>query len=336
MLEEITDNLAGYAAPDGVGAVTIEKPMAGGPPSKAVILSLQTGRFGNSRKVRQTEVTNLTAYDADGQEQIVLDKTKKSDLVKLTKRLLQSKSLEAITSHDGKTRNTLLKKWCLPSYAADGFYFVPLELVADVDAYLTARANERRDLVDSFVSEYAYLKALAKEESPLYRERDYPSEEQVKARFTWSVRYISLGVAGALREIDAALYQREQDGIEKMWREAGEAIEEALTESLSGLVQHAIERLSFQVNGKPQVFRDSLVENMNEFLGLFDRRNLTSNASLAALVGQARQLMAGVDPNTLRSNIGARERIRTGFQAIQQTMDSMMVDRPVRSIDLDD
>ena len=330
MLQEIT------TGNQGNGVAVDARADSEGLLNKAVILSLQTGRFGNSRKIRQSEVTNLTAYNVNGEEEIVLDKDRKNSLVKLSKSLLRAKSLEAITSHDGRTRSRLLTRWCLPSYAADGFYFVPLDLVGEVDRYLTQRAEERRELVGSFVSEYRYLQALAREESPLYRERDYPSEEQVQSKFTWSVRYISLGVAGALREVDAALYLREQAGIERMWKEAAGAIEEALTESLSGLVEHAIKRLSFQTNGKPQVFRDSLVANMSEFLDLFDKRNLTSNAALTALAGQARQLMAGVDPSTLRSNLGARERIRAGFVGIQQTMDSMLVDRPVRAIDLDD
>lgn len=337
MVQEITNNLAGYAPlANGLIAANVERPAAEELLSRAVIVSLQTGRLGNSKKIRQSEVTRLETTGEDGQDRVVIDRTKKTDLLKLTKKLLQSSTLEAIVSHDGKTRQTLLRKWCLPSFAQAGFYFVPIDLVSEVDTYLARRKQSRQELVDSFVGEYRDLRELARQENPFYREKDYPAESDIAGKFTWFIRYLSLGTPTNLQEIDAALYQREADGLADMWRQAAREVEEALTEAMMGLFDHAVEKLSFQSNGKPMIFRDSLVENMNEFLNLFDKRNITGSIELAALAGQARQLMAGVDPATLRFNLGARDRIRNGFMAIQQTMDSMLVDRPVRAIDLDD
>lgn len=54
-------------------AVDIEKPMAGGLLSKAVIISFKTGRFGNTRKVRRSAVS-ISAYDVDAGEDRPVDK----------------------------------------------------------------------------------------------------------------------------------------------------------------------------------------------------------------------------------------------------------------------
>ena len=320
MLQEITENQ------DYTNGVAVEvKPSAEGLLSKAVIVSFKTGRFGNTKRVSKGEIE----ITFNGEQ---VDR----DALKTNKELLDSKELQAIGSFDAKTRVKLLT-YCLPSYVDDGYYFLPISLIETVNDYLARRQTERSYLVNDFLAIYPAKRDSARLRlGPLFRSTDYPSEDAVRRTFTWTVRYISFSVPSSLSEISADLFREETRKQEEMWESAAREVEIGLTEALAGLVERAIEKLSFQVNGKPQVFRDSMVENFNEFLDLFDQRNLTSNASLTALAGQARQLMAGVDPSTLRSNLGARERIRAGFVGIQQTMDAMLVDRPVRAIDLED
>ena len=45
--------------------------------------------------------------------------------------------------------------------------------------------------------------------------------------------------------------------------------EETFTAELAKLVSHLTERLSGQDDGKPKVFRDSMIENLTEFFGRF-------------------------------------------------------------------
>ena len=307
------------------GVAVDVRPGAEGLLSKAVIVSFKTGRFGNTKRVGKGEIE----ITFNGEQ---VDR----DALKTNKELLDSKELQAIGSFDAKTRVKLLT-YCLPSYVDDGYYFLPISLIETVNDFLARQQADRAYLVNDFLAIYPAKRDSARLRlGPLFRSTDYPSEDAVRSTFTWTVRYISFSVPGSLREISASLFEQEKVKQERMWEDAASEVRQALREAMAGLVAHAIEKLSYKSDGKPQVFRDSMVQNMSEFLDLFAARNLTNDADLAALVGQARQLMAGVDPSTLRSNIGARERIRAGFVGIQQTMDAMLVDRPVRAIDLDD
>lgn len=315
----------------GNGMERIDRPSAEGLLSKAVIISFKTGRFGNNRKVRKSAV-NISAYD----EETATDKPVDKDALKVSKELLDSKELQAISSFDQKTRGKLLT-YCLPSYVEEGYYFLPISLIETVDGFLAGARTERQYLVNEFLAVYPAKRDSARFRlGPLFREKDYPEEDAVRESFTWTVRYISFSVPGSLREISSFLYNQEKAKQEAMWEEAAAEVRVALRESLAGLVEHAISKLSYQPNGKPQIFRDSMVKNMEQFLDLFEKRNLTNDGDLAAIVAQARQLMAGVDPASLRNNLGTRDRIRAGFEGIKATMDSMLVDRPVRQIDLDD
>lgn len=303
---------------------------------KAVILCFKTGRFGNSRKVKQADVTYMSAINQYGDERVVIDRDKKAKNLKLSKTLLDSKELEAITSHDCKTRDTILKRWCLPSYADEGYYLVSLTLVPDVDAYLTEREQERKGLVGAFIRVYQELREQARRDNPLYREKDYPSEDKVRGSFTWVVRYLSFATPARLQDISQDLYQREAEGMRQMWTDAKAEARQGLLEAWVELVRHFVDRLSYKGDGKPQTFRDSLTENMLEFITLFEKRDPTDYRELKAVVDQARQLLAGVDPERLRKDLPFRDRIRQEVEAIKRISDSMLTDRPVRSIDFDD
>lgn len=315
---------------EGNGIDKVEKPDAEGLLNKAVIISFGTGRFGNSRKVRKNQV-NVSAIDENGGNRDV-DK----DALRISKELLNSKELQAIGSFDQKTRGKLLT-YCLPSYVEEGYYFLPISLIEAVNTYLEQRQAERQYLINEFMSVYPVKRDAARLRlGPLFRERDYPGEDDVRATFTCSVRYISFSVPGKLQEISMSLFLQEKDRQERMWEEAAVEVRQALREGLAELVEHAVERLSYKPDGKPQFFKDSMIKNMTEFLDLFEKRNITNDADLAAIVMQARQLLAGVDPATLRNNLGTRDRIRQGFERINAAMDTMLIDRPTRQIDFDD
>ena len=62
------------------------------------------------------------------------------------------------------------------------------------------------------------------------------------------------------------------------FEEAVQLAEQAFTEELSRLVSHLTERLAGSDDGKPKVFRDSAVENLQEFFSRFRHLNVRSSA----------------------------------------------------------
>ena len=65
--------------------------------------------------------------------------------------------------------------------------------------------------------------------------------------------------------------------------------EEAFTAELSKILGHFAERLSGQEDGKPETSRNSVVENLTDFVGRFRELNVRPNERLEQLVGQARR-----------------------------------------------
>ena len=108
--------------------------------------------------------------------------------------------------------------------------------------------------------------------------------------------------------------------------------EQAFIDELSQLVSHLTERLSGHDDGKPKVFRDTAVENLQEFFSRFQLLNVRSDEQLDALVSQCQQIVRGIAPQRLRDSVALRQQIGTQLSGVQSVLDGLLVDRPRRRI----
>lgn len=304
------------------GAVPVEvKQDSGADLSKrAVILAFRTGLPGNRRKVSTSEVE----VDAD------------KSMISLSKDLLDSEELKAVRKFDGQVRRWVLTR-CLPSYFREGFYLLPVGLISEVDQELSAKAQEREQLISAFLASYPTKVEEARGRlRSLFNPTDYPSEQRLYRAFVWEVKYISFSVPGTLQEVNRELWEREQQKAERYWQETANEVRSALRESMAGLVNHLVDKLGYEDGGKPRIFRDSAVEKLSDFLETFYKRDITNDSDLTPIVEKAKALLDGVDPELLRRSPKAREAIKEGFGRVKLALDAMLVDRPARMISFDD
>ena len=135
-----------------------------------------------------------------------------------------------------------------------------------------------------------------------------------------------------LRQLSPQLYQQEATRVAARFDEAVQLAEQAFTEELSKLVSHLTERLSGTDDGKPKVFRDSVIENLREFFDRFRHLNIRSDEQLDDLVVQAQRVIRGVEPQQLRDNQAVRQQVASQLSGVQSVLDGLLVDRPRRNI----
>ena len=90
------------------------------------------------------------------------------------------------------------------------------------------------------------------------------------------------------RDIEQQVRDRLNDAVSDLYRRLGEAVE------------HVGERLREDGEGKPLVFRDSLIENIRGLVDVAPRLNIFGDDHLAMLCQEVKDRIAGVDPDTLR------------------------------------
>ncbi|RLT06456.1 MAG: hypothetical protein DWI21_11115, partial [Planctomycetota bacterium] len=128
------------------------------------------------------------------------------------------------------------------------------------------------------------------------------------------------------------LYEQECRRVAARFDEALQLAEQAFLAELSQLVTHLTNRLSGTEDGKPKVFRDTVVSKLTEFFERFRRMNVRSNEQLDTLVSQVEDLVNGVQPKSLRENRVLRESVAAELNQLQPVFDGLLVDRPRRNL----
>lgn len=178
---------------------------------------------------------------------------------------------------------------------------------------------------------WSEIKAQAKIDlGDLYNETDYP--EEVKQFFRISYEFPEVEPPQHLRQLHPELYEREKKRIAARFDEALQGATEQMTDALSGMVEHLIDKLTPGSDGKQKIISTSAVENMAEFFTRFEALNIKSDAALTAAVEQAKQLISGVDVKELRKDDSQRVNLREKMQALSDTLGTMISSRPSRMI----
>lgn len=292
---------------------------------RAVCIEITLSRLGTRRKV-STGAVEMPKGDIGGEE-VETDRT----LVHVSKDILDSPELKAIQRHHGELRSYMRGR-CLPA-PFKGVNLLALELVETTDKWYQAWLADDLDLRAAFGRVYpAKIREAQQRLGVLFDPRDYPPAETIDRAFGSNLRYLSVGVPGMLEQINKAIFRREVEKTEAACAEITQEINDVLYATVKELVDHMVERLTPEADGKPRVFKNTLVTNMTEFLDTFPARfgvikQGGDPTALEQLVAQAKDVLQGVTPKTLRDSGKIRDYVRTNLEKVKQSLDAMVTTR---------
>ena len=285
---------------------------------KTVCIKVQLSTMGNTRKVSTSQIE----ADAD------------KDLLRVSKHLLDSAELKAVSRFDGEIRR-FLYNICLPFEI--GIHLLPVAALEVLEERLRKFAADRAELAKAFLAAYPSLcQGAAKRLRGLYNPADYPPVDEVAREFGFSWQYVSFGVPDQLKGISQEVWEQEREKAAQRMAEASSEIQQVLRQSMADLVTHMAERLKWGPDGKPLKFKQSTVSNLVEFLSNFSFRNVTDDRELQEFVSQARGLLQGVEAEDLRTTSEVRARIQQGMAAIAGELERMLSKGGCRKLRLGD
>ncbi|MCY4391865.1 MAG: hypothetical protein OXE43_07415 [Chloroflexi bacterium] len=153
-----------------------------------------------------------------------------------------------------------------------------------------------------FIEDYDhYVEQARLDLGKLFRIEDYPSKDQLRDRF--SIRYRITPVPDA----DHFIAQLASDDTDRVKRDIERHIEEQLHDAVGDLyrrlaeaVERVSERLGEDGDGKPLVFRDTMISNIRDLVDVVPRLNIFGDQRLARLCEQGKDRIASVEPDSLR------------------------------------
>ena len=135
----------------------------------------------------------------------------------------------------------------------------------------------------------------------LFRIEEYPSQDALRNRFALRYRIAPVPDADHFmaklasddtdrvkRDIENQIGEKLHDAVGDLYRRLGEAVE------------RVSERLREDPDGKPLVFRDSMIGNIRELVDVVPRLNIFGDETLAQLCEQVKDRIASVEPDSLR------------------------------------
>lgn len=215
-------------------------------------------------------------------------------------------------------------------YPEAGIRLIRQSSIAEFDQQVAEFRDELDDAVGELDRHYDDLRSVARDRlGDLFDISDYPAS--LIGTFAIEHDYPSVEPPNYLRQLSPELYEQECRRVQSRFDEAVQLAETAFTEELSKLVEHLSERLSGG-DGRPKVFRDSVVENLTAFFDRFRDLNVHSSEQLDDLVSRAQHVLGGVEPQQLRDSETLRQQIATQLAGVQSSLDGLLVDRPRRNI----
>ena len=256
---------------------------------------------------------------------------------KLDKRVTREVARQHQTSEDaGNYRKALLAKEDLKAIqktvgAARAFHYEQSLPWQDDGARLLPSANflsysqkmreyetEFQSAVADFLSRYPSMVHDARSHlNGLFDEKDYPTQSQVAEKFAFAVQVDPMPNATDFRVVlSAEEVERIQRDIETRTQAATAEAMKDLWRRLHDAVAHMAEKLS----ATDAIYRDSLVGNLTELVGLLPRLNLTDDPDLEAMRQEVEQKLCQYHPQDLRENKFER---RKAADDAKQILDAM-------------
>lgn len=188
---------------------------------------------------------------------------------------------------------------------------------------------EFKALVDEFVAEYPVMRAAALHNlGDMANAEDYPQPDVVRSKFRVKVSFSPLAADYGDMRVGMSEDQA------RAWQQAFEAdvkrqTNDALRAAYSRL-QEILERYSDRLSPRPddptkvEKFRDTMVEQLRDTLGVLGSLNVFGDAELDKLLGHLKATVAVYEPDALRTSIATSLSVKSEVDEALRRMQQML------------
>lgn len=328
-----------------------------------VLIRLKSQCWANSRKLAMPKKAVEAIMDegdkgtVDGSPEF--EEKRKGRLEELQKRvkgsktLIEAKEYDALCSYLTSARNSIMNRYVVPSFLDDGVYAVKMEALPDLERDIEAARKEMAgNLIPDLLKVYPDKVLEARQLwNGAFKAAEYPGVKDegngsvsidtkpLASRFNLKFAYWAINVPEGL---PPEIREREEKKLRDAYAQAEAKIVEMLYTGFQELVNHLVDRLTPNADGTKKTFQYSTFQNMVEFIGTFQNKNVFNDVKLASLVAQAQDIIStvgtpGMKPEDMAKRVrdydSVRNRTAEQFKGLKGEVDKMIGEMPIRSFD---
>jgi len=175
-------------------------------------------------------------------------------------------------------------------------------------------------LVTNFLNSYQEIKANAQVQlSVMYNEKDYPSTDELKYKFSMDIAVFPVPSSDFRVSIASDELTRIQQDVEKRVKQSQSA---AMNEAWQRLYER-VKSMADKLSDPNAIFRDSMIENIQELCALLPRLNFADDPNLEAMRIEVESKLFK-HPEALRNNPDLRRDTASEAKAIMDKMSGFM------------
>jgi hypothetical protein len=242
-----------------------------------------------------------------------------SDAGRYNKVLIESSEIKKVSKATNAAR-TFFYANTLPW--SDEYRIRPTQGYLDFMTALGEHKGEFQDRVREFCGMYADLQTKARITlKGMYNPGDYPTPDGLSKKFDFSVSVLPLVGAKDFR-IDLSAEEVSRIGAQ-LEKQNAKAIKEAMRTAWTRLYE-AVTHMADKLNGEKTVFRNSLVDNLEELTKVLPILNITNDLELARVCDEINHNLCSYDPDTLRKDDLARSKTGKEARKLKQTIEKVL------------
>jgi hypothetical protein len=186
-----------------------------------------------------------------------------------------------------------------------GACLLPVAEHLEYASNVTRLGRDLMEAVDRLAKAYPKLKEQARKQlNGLYVESEYPTVEEMRAKFGFEVVYLPVPRADDFR---VNLSEKE---VRRIKQQITAQVEKATADAMKELwtrLHDVASKMAAALSDPERRFHNTLVTNVQELVEVLPRLNLTDDKELANMTEQVRKQLTRHDADTLRDNPNTRE-----------------------------
>tara|TARA_R110000782_G_scaffold82848_4_gene162755 strand:- start:735 stop:1643 length:909 start_codon:yes stop_codon:yes gene_type:complete len=257
--------------------------------------------------------------------EVAQDNGAKQGTARVTKSLLgDCPELKAIQQLVGRVRNHHLYTYTLPWDDA-GWRLLTTALMPKFFESMTSLQQEFTTLVDVFINAYHLEKVEAQIQlGNLYDPNDYPSEADLRAKFSFVIDKEPIAESGDWRvDVQQQAMADLQDDYQKRYTTKINSAMNDVWGKLHKTLSALSDRIDYGDNEPAKIFKATTVDNLLELVDLLDAFNITGDPTMAQMTVDLKNAMRGISPEALREDSGLRAETKKALDAAIKSLPSL-------------
>jgi hypothetical protein len=231
-----------------------------------------------------------------------------------SKRLFADEPIfDAIQKYAGNSR-TYHYHATMP-WSDSGLRLLTTTMFFDYQKEISGMEMEFNRLVEQFVNQYDKLVLQAQMKlGALFNPDDYPHVDTVREKFRFSVKFAPVPEVGDWR---VNVGNEAQEMLKESYAEYYQANLEQAYADVWERTHEALKRMSEKLSGeKKQIFRDTLVGNVQEMIDLLDKFNITGDPKMKQAKVKMESALSGITPDALREDDALRHDVKSKVDSL--------------------